>query len=522
MSWSLKVGRLAGIEIYVHFTFFILLLWFIGNERSQGHAWADVWQATAILLGAFFCVVLHELGHALTARQFGIQTRDIVILPIGGVARLERMPRIAWQELLVAVAGPVVSAGIALFIGIGFVMQRVPLIPALEGAVGSINHFWANLLVLNVILVIFNLIPAFPMDGGRVFRSVLSMGIGRLKATKIASFTGQTISLLFIFFGLAYSQWLLVLVGAFIFLAARAEGRETVQESLLTGYRVEQAMFYRFPQLDADIPVNRIIALFLNVEPGTYAVVKKDGSFLGFLDDDDLCTAIRNLQTEGKTVADICTRCSFYLTGATSVLEARHRLQESGFGMLPVLEEGKLVGVFSINSINRLMGEVDACRSINARLNLDNIQRPDELPDMPRNTNACPELNPSVPKAKESVKARPIAAEANFVASNPEDVDAVIDAILLPEQDSVDRSNTLPPLPVPNHRVQSEKLVPEMREVLQNRTSEAAESIDVFQSREAPKRVPLSGKRPVSGWKNRLSHAKGWRRASGAGNLGLK
>ena len=390
MSWSLKVGRLAGIEIYVHFTFFILLLWFVSNERSQGQSWGDVWLATAILLGAFFCVVLHELGHALTARQFGIKTRDIVILPIGGVARLERMPRIAWQELVVAIAGPIVSAGIAILIGIVFAIQNVPLNSALEGTVGTINQFWANLLALNVILVLFNLIPAFPMDGGRVFRSLLAMGIGRLQATKVASFVGQTISLLFLFYGIATSQWLLAFVGAFIFLAARTEGRETVQESLLNGYRVEQAMFYHFPQLSADTPVSRIIALFLNVEPGTYAIVRKDGTFFGFFDDDDLCQAIKTQRIAGKTVADICTPCSHYLTRNVSVLDARNRLRETGFGVLPVLENGKLVGVFTVNNINRLMDAVAACRSVNARLNLDNIQKPEDLASAAENTEPTP------------------------------------------------------------------------------------------------------------------------------------
>src|SRR5690606_35343714 len=200
MKWSTRIGTFAGIDVYVHTTFFILILWiafaYWRVEQSVGAALAGV----AFILALFACVVLHEFGHALTARRYGIRTRDITLLPIGGLARLERMPDEPIQELWVALAGPAGNVGIAavLFASLS-IAHVVALNYEFDIATGSCC---ANLLLVNVILVLFNALPAFPMDGGRVLRALLAMRMDYVRATQIAANMGQAMALMFGLVGL--------------------------------------------------------------------------------------------------------------------------------------------------------------------------------------------------------------------------------------------------------------------------------------------------------------------------------
>ncbi|HKN68210.1 MAG TPA: site-2 protease family protein, partial [Gemmatimonadaceae bacterium] len=175
MRWSWRIGRIAGISISVHVTFLLILLWIVVEEYALGlRAMAG---SALYMVALFTIVVMHELGHALTARRFGIVTRDIILLPIGGVARLERMPRNPRQELLVAVAGPAVNVALALVL-LAIVRLTGPL-PAANlydfDPLLSLRGFLYQLVFVNVVLALFNMLPAFPMDGGRVLRAVLAM-----------------------------------------------------------------------------------------------------------------------------------------------------------------------------------------------------------------------------------------------------------------------------------------------------------------------------------------------------------
>jgi stage IV sporulation protein FB len=203
MFSSLPLGRLFGIRIFVHWSFWLLPLWVVVSTSGNPEA-GSVGQNLGLLAAMFGCIVLHELGHALSARRFGIKTRDITLYPIGGVARLDRMTEKPWEELCIAIAGPLVNVGIALGLGSVLVAANFVVLALLEHFAGQ---FLFLLAALNLFLVLFNMIPAFPMDGGRVLRAILALPLGLLPATRIAVAISSSMAI-----GLAF-----YLVVAFLF-----------------------------------------------------------------------------------------------------------------------------------------------------------------------------------------------------------------------------------------------------------------------------------------------------------------
>jgi len=236
-SW--KLGTAFGIGVYVHWTFLLLLLVFgLSNlsDLNRDSSFAVVREAlqeslhtVALLLAVFTCVVLHEFGHALTARRFGIDTRDITLYPIGGVARLERMSDKPWEEFWIAVMGPAVNVVIAIILGVGLALTGVPAVQAgVEWTqLSFIERFPIELLIINIGMVVFNMIPAFPMDGGRVLRALLSAWLGHVRATEIAALAGTFFAMLFVLAGLnfipGFNNPLLILIGLFVFLLGQQE-----------------------------------------------------------------------------------------------------------------------------------------------------------------------------------------------------------------------------------------------------------------------------------------------------------
>lgn len=226
MFSSLRLGRFFGIDVYLHASFWIIpLLAFFGGLEPGGVP--DALVKVAFVLAVFGCVLLHEFGHALAARQFGIATRDITLYPIGGVARLERLPPNGWDEFWIALAGPAVNVVLAVLLAAG-----VLALSTANSTVGTIlaNAVMTDLLLVNCLLAAFNLIPAFPMDGGRVFRALLVPFKGLLRATEIATLTGNFIAFLLVLLGVAtlfvnipLFSWLLIPLGLFVILMGRQE-----------------------------------------------------------------------------------------------------------------------------------------------------------------------------------------------------------------------------------------------------------------------------------------------------------
>ena len=269
LSWSLRVGSLFGVPVYLHWTFLLLIALFMAAPIVAGtpDAVAMGLRTAAFILAIFGCVLLHELGHALAARRYGIRTRDITLLPIGGVARLERMPDDPVQELVVALAGPAVNVVIAAiviplvlmtdgttaFTGAASETATNASESAASGTRGVValyhTNFLAALGAVNVFLVLFNMIPALPMDGGRVLRAVLAMAMDRGRATAIAAVLGQLFAVLFGIAGLMIGNFLLIIIAFFVFIAAAAEAQHEQFRSALGGLAARTAMLVHFRAL---------------------------------------------------------------------------------------------------------------------------------------------------------------------------------------------------------------------------------------------------------------------------------
>src|SRR5512145_759438 len=207
MRWQWKLGTFAGIDVFVHATFLLLIGWIGYSYWLQYETLAKVAEGILFILALFLCVVLHEYGHALTARKYGIKTRDITLYPIGGVARLERMPEKPIEELWVALMGPAVNLVIGALL-LAYLVVTDTLVPLNQLTVGSGSVF-ERLMLVNFTLVLFNLLPAFPMDGGRVLRALLAMRMDYVRATQIAAYIGQAMAILFAFLGLISNPFLL-------------------------------------------------------------------------------------------------------------------------------------------------------------------------------------------------------------------------------------------------------------------------------------------------------------------------
>ena len=230
MRWSLKIAKLAGIDIFIHFTFFILVTWVAFIQWKLNGSIGAAFSGVVFILAVFACVVLHELGHALAARKYGIRTQDIILLPIGGVARLEKMPDRPIQELWGALAGPAVNVVIAALLAV-YLWITNTLIPGNQLTMTT-AAFVERIMGINIFLILFNMIPAFPMDGGRVLRALLATRLAYIRATRVSANLGQGIALLFGVIGLFYNP-ILLFIAFFVWMGAAQETRMVRMKSVL-------------------------------------------------------------------------------------------------------------------------------------------------------------------------------------------------------------------------------------------------------------------------------------------------
>jgi len=350
MKWSWKIARIAGIDIYVHATFSLLLLWVGWQYWQLEGTIAGVIVGISFILLLFSCVVMHEFGHALTARRFGIATRDITLLPIGGVASLERMPDDPKQEILVALAGPAVNLVIALVLWLWLTISHT-MLPADTALTGG-SSFVQRIMVINLVLALFNLLPAFPMDGGRVVRAALSMRMSAHQATRIAANIGQFLAFMLGVFGLLYNPFLMF-IALFIWMGANSEsGMSRVKQSLASttaGY----AMLTDFQTLERDDPLSRAVTLTLAGSQKAFPV-KHDNEIVGVLSQHDL---LKGLQAQGEQ-APVSAWMQNNIGRAEAgepLQKVLERLQACQCPLISVHHAGKIVGIIDLENISELI-----------------------------------------------------------------------------------------------------------------------------------------------------------------------
>ena len=350
MKWSLKIGRFAGIDVYMHVTFLLLISWVALMHWRQGQSITAALAGVAFILVVFLCVVLHEFGHALTARRYGIPTRDITLLPIGGVARLERMPTDPLQELWVALAGPAVNVVIAaiLFIWLKFSASFEPM----QTLTITTGPFLERIMAVNIFLVAFNLIPAFPMDGGRVLRAVLAARKDYARATQIAASIGQGIAIFFGVVGLFYNP-LLLFIALFVWIGATQEAGLSQIQSAIGGIPVQQAMLTDFRTLNKNDRLDRAIELTLTGSQKDFPVVD-NGRIEGILTQADLLKAL-SARDRRQFVTSAMQR-NFVTVDSLEMLEtAFAKLKDCNCHTLPVTFNAELVGLLTMDNLGEYM-----------------------------------------------------------------------------------------------------------------------------------------------------------------------
>lgn len=356
MKWSWKLGEVRGIGVYVHATFLILMGFIVLSHWSAGHSVAQTLEGVGFILALFGCVVLHEFGHALTAARYGIKTRDITLLPIGGVARLERMPEEPLQELWVALAGPAVNVVIAaaLFAWIQFTAALAPL-EQLDVAGGP---FLQRLMVVNVILVIFNMLPAFPMDGGRVLRALLATRLEYARATQIAANIGQAMALLFAFVGFFGNPFLLF-IAFFVWIGAGQEASMATMKAALAGIPVKRAMMTDFRTLQPSDSLQRAIDLILATPQQDFPVLE-NSRVVGILPSRELLVALQQRGPDAL-VGDVMRR-DFLALDANEMLDpALTRIHAAECcPTAPVIHRDALVGLLTAENVSEFLLIVSA------------------------------------------------------------------------------------------------------------------------------------------------------------------
>lgn len=354
MKGTLKIATLFNIPVFLHWSFPLIFLWilFLGYQIDAGLQ--PIAMLSVFFISIFFCVVLHEYGHALTARRYGVNTRDIILSPIGGVARLERIPSRPVQELLVALAGPAVNVVIALLLLPTLLLFRKNgLIIEGESELELLSQ-WNNLgpLILgtNVLLIVFNLIPAFPMDGGRVLRSLLAMKMSRVKATKIAFIVAQVCAAGFFIWGLYFGNYILCFIAVFVVLTSRVEWKSVQRADAIKGKSISALMSPIQTRLYQDQTIREAIEA-LSENEKYFLVFNRNESVVGVLFHEFIIHAQAEKDLDGM-IEKYQSNSWQPLPSDYSLEKAIAMFQQRGYGIVPIIENDMLVGQVDINALN--------------------------------------------------------------------------------------------------------------------------------------------------------------------------
>src|SRR5712692_6158230 len=351
MSWSLNLGTIAGTAVRVHVTFLLFLGWIFAASWVAGGPQA-AWQGLAFLLLLFACVLAHEFGHIFTARAFGAATPDVVLLPIGGVARLERIPEEPREEFLIAIAGPLVNVAIAfaLVLIAGARINAGDLALVESPTVSLIDRLAA----VNLFLALFNMIPAFPMDGGRVLRALLATRMGYVRATQVAASIGQGVAFALGFIGLFYNP-MLIFIAIFVYLAAAGEAHMVAMRAMSRGVPVSTAMMTQYATLDPQAPVEDAVQTLLRTSQSEFPVVDATGKLVGLLGRNDLIRALKEHGPQAR-VAEAMSTTVPSIGYRNHLEDAFQLLQEKSAPAVAVTDAaGRLVGLVTPETVGEML-----------------------------------------------------------------------------------------------------------------------------------------------------------------------
>ena len=351
MGWSVKLGSIAGTAIRLHITFLLFLGWIFLRIRRPAAPPAG-FISLAFMLLLFACVVAHEFGHIFMARRFGVTTPTVTLLPIGGVAQLERIPEKPWEEFLVAVAGPAVNVVIVavLVLLFGASIDSRNLAGVDNAAVAMLDRLAA----VNLFLVLFNMIPAFPMDGGRVLRAALASRMGYVRATEIAAAIGQFVAFALGFAGL-FGNPLLIFIAIFVYLAAASEAQLVAVRAMSRDVPVGAAMITHFETLAPDAPIDQAVETLLRTSQSEFPVVDGAAHPIGVLDRDDLIRAVKQLGPDAR-VAEAMSSPLPLVSHRGTLDEAFRVLQQKDAPAVGVVDTGgRLIGLVTSETIAEML-----------------------------------------------------------------------------------------------------------------------------------------------------------------------
>jgi stage IV sporulation protein FB len=359
MNWSIKLFEVKGIDVKVHLTFVLILIWAAYRwSLSTGEGWMGAVFGIAATLLLFASVTLHEFGHSLQALKFGITVHDITLMPLGGLARIEKIPEDPGKEFRIAIAGPLVNfviAGVLFGIGLLLNTQAIISLDELYLSMGQVswNGMLAYLTMTNLLLGLFNLVPAYPMDGGRILRASLVKRLGRPKATQIAVNVGQGLALLFGLWGFMSGSYSLVLIAIFVWMGAGQEGKDVAVKNILSEMTVSQAMTRQPQILRANDGLSKAINLTLSTSQSDFPVTEWGSNrVVGLLCEKDL---LKGLQGHDRTtpVREIM-RTTFPTAAPDRLLfEAQKQMVSGRVRAMPVVnDDGEIIGLLTATDIN--------------------------------------------------------------------------------------------------------------------------------------------------------------------------
>ncbi|WP_075351456.1 site-2 protease family protein [Algoriphagus marinus] len=348
MKGSLYIGQYAKVKVFIHWTFFILISYILFLGVSMGQQAVAIGWHILFILAVFLCILFHEFGHVLAGQRLGYKTKDIIILPIGGLSRFEKLPDSPKEELIISISGPMINLLIAVLLLL-VIPNNLSDFPSLEISEVNSRNFLFLLFEVNLLLGIFNLIPAFPMDGGRVFRAFLTLFISRVKATKIASAVGTVFAIVFILLGVFFNPFL-IFIGLFIIFSASNESSIVNISALLEGHTAGELVMHKFDLLDENTTLAEASKEILDGQSTSFAVISAQKTVIGTISREVLLSSLKSL--------DLDTPLSKIMNPSTKSIPSNIPLKDLFIdkildknNLVPVTENGEIIGMINLENI---------------------------------------------------------------------------------------------------------------------------------------------------------------------------